>query len=312
MENLIISINCVIPIFVTFLVGYYARSRRIVPESVFPQLSTLCFHVLLPVMMFNNVYSADFREAFSARLLTFLVLATCAVFGIACILSFAFVRDHRYRGTLIQVYYRSNIAVVGVALAQVLMDASGVATMTIAVSVLVPMYNVFAVIALELCRGGKVRWGQTLKNVARNPLILGTVLGAAFLLLKIRLPLPVESAVSSIGKTGSVMTLIALGASFDFSKLGGQLKRMAFCSALRLILVPAAVLAVALLLGYRDSELAVILICTGTPIATTTFPMAQVYDSDYELAGQLVVSTSMLSCLSMFLWIFALKEFALL
>ncbi|MFQ9427550.1 MAG: AEC family transporter [Oscillospiraceae bacterium] len=204
------------------------------------------------------------------------------------------------------------MAIVGIALMEVLSDANGVALMTIAVSILVPLYNVLAVIALELCSGRKVSIGTALRNVLKNPLIIGAVSGILVRFIGLRLPSAVESAVASLGKAGMTMALLTLGASFDFSEVGKNLRRLLFGNIMRLIIVPLITVGCAVFFGFRGDELAVILLCGATPVATTAFSMAQVYNSDYELTGQLVVTTSLMSCPTLFVWIFALKQLHLI
>ena len=55
-----------------------------------------------------------------------------------------------------------------------------------------------------------------------------------------------------------------------------------------------------------------VLIFFGAPTAVSSFPMAQQMDGDGELAASLVVFTSALSILTIFLWVFALKTLALI
>ena len=222
------------------------------------------------------------------------------------------VKDPRTRGAYWQDAYRTNVAIVGIALMEVLSDANGVALMTIAVSILVPLYNVLAVIALELCSGRKVSIGTALRNVLKNPLIIGAVSGILVRFIGLRLPSAVESAVASLGKAGMTMALLTLGASFDFSEVGKNLRRLLFGNIMRLIIVPLITVGCAVFFGFRGDELAVILLCGATPVATTAFSMAQVYNSDYELTGQLVVTTSLMSCPTLFVWIFALKQLHLI
>lgn len=312
MENLILSINCVFPIFISMLAGYFAQARHIIPEETFSHLSTLCFQLLLPVMLFGNLYSADFSQSFSVDLVVFLISATLICFFAAYLSGLWLIPDHRFRGTWVQGIYRSNIAVIGIALAQVLIDAAGVATITVVIAIIVPIYNALAVITLETCRGSKVPIGTTLKKILTNPMIVGSVLGLVFHFAHIPLPSSVLTPIDNIGKAGSVMMLIALGASFRLRNVGKNRLRLVVISTLRLILVPAAALVIAYLLGFRKDELAIVLICMGSPVAASVFPMAQTYDSDYELAGQLVVVTSLLCCLTFFLSIFGLKQVGIL
>ena len=312
MENLIVAVNCVIPVFICLAVGYIAKMRRVIPEGTYPYINRFSFTVLLSVQMFHNVYSAEFNRAFSPRLIAYLLGATLFIYITAGLIFRHAVKDPRTRGAYWQDAYRTNVAIVGIALMEVLSDANGVALMTIAVSILVPLYNVLAVSALELCSGRKVSIGTALRNVLKNPLIIGAGSGILVRFIGLRLPSAVESAVASLGKTGMTMALLTLGASFDFSEVGKNLRRLLFGNIMRLIIVPLITVGCAVFFGFRGDELAVILLCGATPVATTAFSMAQVYNSDYELTGQLVVTTSLMSCPTLFVWIFALKQLHLI
>ena len=68
----------------------------------------------------------------------------------------------------------------------------------------------------------------------------------------------------------------------------------------------------AIAFGFRGSDLGIVLLCTATSLATTSFPMAIARDSDHELTCQIVVTTSFLCCFTLFLWIFILKQIGLL
>ena len=312
MENLLVSIRCITPVLLTMCLGIWLRSRRLVPDEMYGHLSTLCFHGLLPFQMFYNIYAAQLEGAFSLRLLVYLEGGLLIWFGLSYAL-FAFGEpNRRTRGAYIQNAFRSNIAVVGVSLAQTMMGSGGVAAMSIATAVLVPTYNVLAVITLESCRGGRADFRQTLRMILKNPLIIACALGVLFLLLGVQLPRPVDQAVKNLGSAGSVVTLVALGASLRLEGARGNGRKIIFCNFYRLILTPLIMISGAVLLGFRGDHLGVIMLCAGTPMATTSYPMALACGSDHELTAQVVVTTSMLFCLSMLLWIFALKQLGLI
>ena len=76
----------------------------------------------------------------------------------------------------------------------------------------------------------------------------------------------------------------------------------------KLIVYPAMAVGVAILLGFRNEQLAVILAMSASPTAVSSYTMAQQMDGDGPLAGQLVVFTTLFSILTVFLWIFGLKQ----
>lgn len=310
-ENLMISLNCVTPIFIYMLVGWYASVRRVVPREVFSRISRLAFSVLLPFTMFNNIYSADLDASFPLPMVVYLLAVNIVFFTVGSLILFRTEPNGRRRGLSIQNIYRSNIAIIGVALAQPLMSAEALSAMCIAIAVLVPVYNVLAIIALELCRGRKVSTGKLLVSMVKNPLIFGSVTGILFSALGIRLPSPVESAVAGLAKTGSVIAVVALGANFEFSALRRNVRPLTKLALNRLVVYPLLMVAPAVLLGFRGSDLATILICVAAPISTSTYTMALVYDSDDELSGQTVIITSLFCCVTLFLWIFLFKQLGL-
>ena len=311
MENFIISLNCVTPIFLYMLAGYYAYRKQFVADEVYPAISRLAFNVMLPFTLFNSIYSADLGSAFSIKLLGFLLGITILLFTVGTVAMFRLVPDRRKRGLYIQNLYRGNLAIIGISIAQNLMDADGVASMGIVVTCLVALYNALAVIALELCRGNQIDGKKLLISIAKNPLIIGCLCGILFVAFGLKLPHALETAVSGLGSTGSIVTMVALGATFRFAELRRNAVLLTKLTITRLVIMPAIVVSAALLLGFRGNELAIITLCGACPIATSVYPMALVYDSDADLTGQLVITTSLFCCFTLFLWVFAGKQLGL-
>ena len=312
MENLIISINCVIPVFIMICTGAMIRTVYQVPKEFFDRLSTLCFQVLLPFMLFDNICAADLSTSFDPKLLLFLGVGVVGWFVIGYGLLTFLVPDPKVRGTYIQCWFRSNIGVVGVAMARSMMDDAGVATVTMAVALLAPLYNVLAIVALETCRGGKVNLKHALVSIAKNNIVRSCLLGILFLLLDVPVPSAIMKGIGSVGDAGSVMTMVALGASLRFDGMRSNRKRVSVGVLLRLVVAPLAFTSAAVLLGFRGNALGAVLLTSASPMASTSYAMALACDSDHELTGQLVVTTSFFCCLTLFLWIFFYKQMGML
>lgn len=312
MENLILAIGCVLPVFIMICTGALIRRSKLVPEGTFNHVSKISFQYLLPCLLFHSIYTTDLGTALDPKLLIFLICYVVIWYLIGAVLSTLFVPNRRTRGAFIQSFFRSNIAIVGVSMADSLLGSAGVAAISVAIAFLVPLFNVLAVITLETCRGEKVNLKTTLLGIAKNPLILSCVLGILFLLLQIPLPASVLKAVHQIGTAGTVMTLISLGANFRFSGVRQNLKKVTLANLLRLIIAPLVAMATAVILGFRGGDLGVVLLCTAPALAGSSYPMALARDSDHELTGQIVVTTSFLCCLTLFAWIFLLKQTGLM
>ena len=312
MENLVVAFNCVLPAFVMLLTGYLAKRCGAVSEEIVPPLNRFCFTVLLSLYMFNNVYTADFDSAVSPGLILFLLAQTLALFIGGFVIVSRRIEDGRRRGAYLQAAFRSNIAIIGLTLAQTLMDDAGTASMAVVITVLVPVYNMLAVIALESFGGTAVSVGRLVKSIFKNTLVIGSLLGLGFSVLRVPIPGAVMSALTSMGKAGTVLALITLGISFNFSALSGNWRQVLRLSALRLVIIPAFTVGTGVLLGFRGNDLAVTMLVSAAPMASTAFSMARMYDSDYELTGQVVVATSFFCSLTLFVWIFLLKQTGLI
>ena len=312
MQNLIIAINCVLPVFIVICTGALIRNSGKIPPEVFPKLSTMAFHFLLPCMLFNSIYQTDLSISFDPALIGYLIVFTLLWYVVGFVLCWFLVPDHRARGAFIQSFYRSNIAIVGISMADSMTGSEGVAAISMVIAILIPIYNILAVITLEVCRGGKVELRPTLVGIAKNPLIIGCLTGLVFLMLGIKLPGSVEKAISQLGTAGSAMTLLTLGASFQLNGVRENIKRVAIANLLRLVIAPFVAVGGAYLLGFRGVALGTILLTTAPSLASTSSPMALARDSDHEFTCQIVVTPSFLCCFTLFLGIFVLKQLAIL
>ena len=146
-----------------------------------------------------------------------------------------------------------------------------------------------------------------LKGVLKNPMILGAIAGALCLILEIHIPKPVLKPVGQIAAATTPVALIILGASFKFGSTHEHRPQLIGCILGRLIIVPAIMLSVAAALGFRGIDFVTLIAIFGTPCAVVSFAMAQQMDGDSDLAGNCVVFTSALSCLTIFCWILFFK-----
>jgi hypothetical protein len=179
--------------------------------------------------------------------------------------------------------------------------------------IMVSLFNVAAVIVLEMFReGGKIRPKQLLLGVVKNPLLQGCVVGLLFYLLQIRLPSFIASPVSSLASMATTMALVVLGANLRFDELKKNSRTVTAVLVIRLLLLPLVMVTFAYLIGLRGVELFLILMIFGTPVATSSYPMAQNMGGDGQLAGQLVFVSTVASLATIFLFIFALSQLGLL
>lgn len=311
MESLKLSFESVMPIFLLMSLGYALKALKMAKKEHFDAMNKLIFKVFLPTLLFYNIYTTDIGDAFYPELIIFTVLGILCVFVLSYIAVMLISKENSVRGVMLQGFFRSNYAILGLPLVgYVCGDAAG-GMSSVMVAVIVPLFNILAVIALERFRDGRIYPLKLLKGIVTNPLVIGCVLGGIFLLSKITLPRFLDSAVSSVSSIASPLAMIVLGASFTFSGLGGKTKELIVTVSARLLLVPAVMVTAAALLGFRGEALACILVAFGSPVAVSSFAMAQQMGGDEQLAAQIVVVSSAACLITLFGFIFVLNSLAL-
>ncbi|MGL4910823.1 MAG: AEC family transporter [Romboutsia sp.] len=308
MENLILSINVVLPLFLTMSIGYLIKKINMFDETTLKTMNGITFKIFLPTLLFYNIYNTDLETMFNPKLMIFTTISVIIIFTSLCFIIPLIERDIQKQPVLIQAIFRSNFVIFGIPVTIALFGESSTGVASMLIAVIVPLFNILSVLVFEIFRGSKINFKNIIKGVISNPLIIASAIGFLFLLLKVILPVPIEKTVSDISKIATPLALILLGGSFKFSAIKDSFKQLMIAVFGRLIIVPGIFIPIAILLGFRDVELTCFLVALASPTAVSSFTMAEQMGADSELAGQIVVFTSGASVISVFLWIFILKE----
>ena len=304
MESLFIALNTVLPLFIMMAVGFLVKLTGLLNETSCKQVNKVIFKIFLPLLVFINVYDSDLAVIF------FSVAGVLIEFLIALVLVLLTEQENARRGVMLQGMFRSNFVLYGIPISMALFGNTAAGMASILIAVIIPLFNALAVLALEMFNGQRPNLWQVLKGILTNPLILASAAGILCNYFALTLPHVVYDAASTLAGIATPLAFVILGASLNFGETGRCAKPLLLTLTVKLILYPFAAIAAAILLGFRGPELAVLLTLFGSPIAVSSFTMAQQMGGDGQLAGQLVVFSSVLSIGTMFLWIWGLNYFA--
>ena len=307
-DSFLVALNAIMPTFLLLAFGYFLKHKNFVSSEFLKQTNTLTFKFFLPFLLFNNIYKTEITEAIDGMTFTIAVGSLLFLFAVLCIVVPRV--EPKQRGVIIQGLFRSNYVIFGVSLVTNVFGAEEAAAASILSAVLVPMYNVLAVIALTVFTGGgKVSLKKTLKSIATNPLIIAALLGAFASIIKLRFPAFLETSLRDVSR---LATLIVLGGDFSFRKLKGNMRIAGVTVFIKLVVIPLVFLPIAVLAGSRGPSLLALALAWETPVAVSSYIMAQQAGADGELAGQLVVLSAVCCIPTVFLMIFILQSMALL
>lgn len=292
--------------FLLLATGKLARKTNLLTSESTDRLNALVFKIFLPVSIFKNVYNSSVSDVFDKKLIAFGIISVTLCFLLLILLTSG-CKNRKSRGVLIQGIYRSNFLIFGLPVAESFYpDGSLSGKASVLIAIIVPLFNGLAVIALEMFKENKQSGMKTFLNILKNPLIIGSTLGFVALFLKeagFLLPDAVYKTVSDLSAAATPLALIALGASLDFSKIKGESKYLIWGLLGKLVLSPAVFIGAAVLLGFRDRELAIILSMFASPASVSSYTMAQQMGADDDLAAELVVIGTAVSLITVFLWV---------
>ena len=308
MENLMISANAVLPMCLVMALGYGTRRLGWIRREEISAINKIAFRIFLPCLLYYNVYCSDLSGSFDPLLMAYAVGGVLLTFGLSLGYTLLTEKLPERRGVMIQGMFRSNYVIMGIPVATALLGADQLGTVSILIAVVVPLFNMLSVVVLEVFRGQKPKPLHILGQIAKNPLVIGSVLGILTLAAGIRLPHILEQAIQNISAIASPLQLFLLGAFFQFSGLKTYRRELVTVSAAKLIVAPGLFLGLGALLGFRGVAFVSLIGVFASPTAVNSFTMAQQMGGDAELAGDIVVTTSAVSILTMFLWIFLFKS----
>ncbi|MFA5235407.1 MAG: AEC family transporter [Bacilli bacterium] len=187
---------------------------------------------------------------------------------------------------------------------------------------MIPISNIIAVSMLTYYQNnGHVSWKLILLGIVKNPFIIATLAGLAVFLINSWFPIVAAytpdllvDTLATIAAFATPLALIALGADMSFSKqeIFYDVKHTVLIAVLRLIVVPAAIVSLGVWYGFRGVELGGLLVVLGAPSAVSGYQMAIQLNSDARLARQAIIYTSLLSLVTLSLFITLLYNLNLL
>lgn len=315
LENFIFCINAVIPGFLLIACGYVVRQVGWLDESGTKQVNRLCFHLLLPLLMFKTVYTSDFKTDFDPLLVSLCILCLLGMIGLMLLIAPKLTDSRGRIGVMAQAGFRSNAVMLGLPFAISLAGEAAAGTTGVLVACTVPLYNVLAVIIFSIYTdtpGQRVDLKSIVGNVFSNPLVLAAIAGFVLSALHIPLPALIQRPVFDLGSTGSTVAMVGVGAQLNFKNALRNMRLTLVAAFAKLIFLPLVGTAIGIFLGMGKIPLCALFLILATPNATGCPVMADVMGADGALAAEMVVFTTAASVFTVFAGSLILKNMGLI
>ena len=290
-----------VPDFLLILCGFVLCRFTPLDRGVWDGVERLVYYVLFPVLLFNSIVRTPLQPAATIHL----ALGGWGVIGTGIALAYALRYwrgvDARLHASGAQTAFRFN-SFIALALAERLGGPQGLAWVALLIALCVPLCNVAAV--WPLARHG----GQGyLREIARNPLIVGTAAGLVANLAGLHWPDQVATALQRIGLAALPLGLMAVGAGLRFGGLKAAPALATALLAIRHVALPAVAIGLCLALALPPQQRLILVAFAAVGTAPTAYVLAVRMGGDGSFVAGIVTLSTMLSAISVPLWLAVLQ-----
>lgn len=278
------------------LIGYIAGRAGVLGESAGFVLGRLAFWVLSPCLLLTVLADADVHVLFSYLLPVSAIaaLGSGLVFGLTARLLFKRAVSETVIGSLASGYVNANNIGIPVAVYVLGNAALSAPVVMLQLLVLAPI----ALTILDVQERGKTSALRVIAQPFKNPIIIGSLLGALVSIFGLSIPDPIMEPFRVIGAAAVPVVLLAFGMSLHGRKPlapGTARKDVILATVLKIVFMPLVAWIVGVLFRLGPAELFTVVVLAALPSAQNVYNYAQRYSRGEILARDSVLLTTVLS-----------------
>lgn len=303
LESLQFSLSVTLPTILLMLLGVFLRRRQFVDDAFCNTASKVIFSFTLPALIFLNVLKSPLNYGAQLNLILTGVIGTLIIYIAAEWWAAKYIRERNNRCIFTQGTFRTNAAILGLALAINAYGEVGLAPSLLYISCLVIIFNTLGVVTiLNSLSDEKPSPAKLTKAIFKNPLIQAIIAGLVFNYFQIQMPKPLMQTVRSLSYVTLPLALICIGATIDFkalrqfSKQGEEsdLNRIVmYSAAIRLVGAPMFLFVLGKwVFGLTPMQLGILFLTASAPVASATYAMTRAYGGNGTAAANLIGITT--------------------
>lgn len=288
------SLTGFVVVGVAILVGWIVGRVGLLGEHATHVLARLTFFVLSPFLLFVVLSQADVRLLFSA-LLPVAAIAAVTMFAIYALVARLVWRrslGETVIGALSSGQVNSNN--IGIPLSLYLLGSAVYPAPVILLQLLV--FTPITMAILEAVTSGRSSLGRSVVRVLRNPLVIGSALGAVVSFSGLELPRIVLEPVTLIANAYVPIILISYGISLHGQRVlgaSGRRRDIVLATGLKLIAMPVVAWAVAeFVFGLGEQDVLVVTVLAALPTAQNVFNYSQRFGIGESISRDTVFLTT--------------------
>lgn len=296
---------------VFILAGIVLKKTGIIRPGEAQTLNGLIFKFMIPCTLFMSLYRADWRELGSPAVYLFVAIGTIAVYAVAHAVVFRKIKNRPEAATVVQGLYRSCYVLIGMPVALSVAGEQAAPELAALAAFVVPVNTVLAVELFERARSERLSKGALFLKIVKNPLILSVLAGLLANFFLKGIPEELIGPVVRIGQAATPLALVVLGSMLSLEGLRKGRKIVGWTVLFDLVVIPAVMLTLAALMGFRGAAMAAVLGAFAAPNDIVSAPFASEMGGDAQLASEIVAVSTIGSAFTIFAFTYILLSLGL-
>ena len=289
-----------LPLFILILLGFLAVKLGRWQKTVTDSLTKFTFYIAFPIMLFQIMSHFSEQSEIDIKLLLVFFGGSFIVFAIGCLIASKIFKLNGSQSTLFAmggIY--TNTVFVGIPIIKMLLGDQAIPIVAIIVIFNALILWTLATVSIEFVQMGKLSgrsFIKALKNVSKNPIIIGIFTGIAVNYIGLPIPNFINQSTKMVSDMTAPLSLIVLGMGLAEYKIRDQFLITGSICILKLAILPIVTYIVGKLLGLPTLELQVVVLLSSVSIAINCYMMARQFEVlQGSIASSLLISTALSS-----------------
>lgn len=285
------------PIFALIALGWSLRRWLWPAPDFWASIEVLTYYVFFPALLVSTLSQARITW----EVLPFLAVLVSVSLAVAAFLTV--IRPHlRIDGPAYTSVFQGSLrfnTYVGLAAASALFGSEAVALLALAIAVMIFPVNILSIAVLARhASGSPPSLAGTAGEVAKNPLIISSVIGLALGALSLPLPPVIGPVLDILAKAALPLGLVAVGAGLNLGTVASRGTAVTVATLLKLVVSPLLALGAARLLGLEPLAATMAVLYCSLPPAPTSYILARRLGGDTELMAALITVHTLLAAIT--------------
>ena len=297
-----VVISALLPVFLLIVLGFVLRRSLMRLDTQWHGLERLTYYVLFPTLLIQTLVKADLSSVPVAGVGGTLMLSALAM-SLLCLALRPLLSRWNIDGPAFTSIFQGATrwqTYVALAVAGNLFGNSGLALASVAMIAIIPLVNVFSVSVLaHYAAPEKQSIRAVAMTVVKNPLIWACAIGLAVNVTHLPLPKVWHDVAEALGRSSLGIGLLVTGAGLHLEGLLRPSLAASIAVFLKLFLMPALAVALALWFGISGPGLVVVAVCSSVPTSSSAYVLARQMGGDAPLLAQIITLQTILAAVTM-------------